>query len=200
MPQDKLIDEYIEKSQPFARPILTHLRKLIHQAHPGITETLKWGMPHFEYKGVICSMAAFKEHVAFGFWKEKLIPGMMQYIKKKEAMGSWGRISSLQGLPPDKDITRFVKIAVELNEKGIKIKHEGNKKAAVLKVPEYLNKALHANKKALTTFESFSQSNKNEYIEWLQDAKSDETRERRLETAIEWMNEGKTRLWKYQKK
>lgn len=200
MKTNKEFDEYIESAQPFAQPILMHLRKLIHQAHPDIAETIKWGMPHYEYKGVICSTAGFKEHVAFGFWKEKLIPGMMEYIKEKEAQGLWGRITSLKGLPPDKDIIRFVEIAVELNEKGIKIKHEGNKKAAVLKVPDYLTKALKTDKKALTTFEAFSQSNKNEYIEWLIDAKSEATKDKRLKTAIEWMAEGKTRLWKYQGK
>jgi uncharacterized protein YdeI (YjbR/CyaY-like superfamily) len=191
-------DAYIENAQDFAKPILRHLREIIHEACPDVVETIKWGMPHFEYKGVICSMAAFKEHVAFGFWKEDLIPGMKQYIKEKEAMGSWGRITSLKGLPPDRDIKKFIKVAMELNEKGVKVEKKVSK-AKPLSMPDYFANALSNNKKAHEVFEQFSQSNKNEYITWLTDAKTDETREKRLQTAIEWISEGKPRMWKYMK-
>jgi len=192
-------DEYISSSADFAKPILTHLRKLIHSASPDIEETIKWGMPHFEYKGVICSMAAFKEHCAFGFWKEGLIPGMKQYIKKAEAMGSWGRIQSLEGLPPDEDIIKFIRTAIELNEKGIKVEKEKRTKPE-LKAPDYFLKALKANKKALKTYENFSPGNKREYIEWILEAKTEKTREERLKTAVDWISKGKVRLWKYIKK
>lgn len=194
------VDTYIENSAEFARPILIHLRKVLHEANPNIIETIKWGMPHFEYKGVICSMAAFKAHCAFGFWKQALIPGMTEYIKEKEAMGSWGKIETLSDLPPDEDIVRFVHAAIELNEKGIKVPKEKNKTARNLEIPNYFLKALRANKQAQEVFENFSTTNKNEYVEWLLDAKTDETRERRLETAMEWIAQGKPRMWKYMKK
>jgi len=194
-----LVDEYISNAQPFARPILKHIRELMHKGCPELTETMKWGMPHFEYHGVIGSMAGFKEHAVFGFWKQDLIPGMKQYIKEKEAMGSWGRITSLEGIPPDKDIIEFVRVAAELNEKGIKSPKRAPK-PVVVNMPEDFMSSIRANKKAFETYDNFSPSNKRDYADWINDAKSDETRQQRIETAIEWMKEGKPRMWKYMKK
>jgi hypothetical protein len=75
---DPRIDDYIAKSQDFARPILEHLRDLVHKACPEVEETMKWSFPHFDYKGMMCSMAAFKQHCAFGFWKASLIGFLME--------------------------------------------------------------------------------------------------------------------------
>lgn len=196
---DPRVDEYINKAQPFAKPILTHIRTLMHTGCPEVTETIKWGMPHFEYHGVIASMAAFKEHAVFGFWKEDLIPGMKKYIKEKEAMGSWGRITSLDGIPPDEDIIRFVQVAAKLNEEGIK-SPKRTQKPVVVHMPDDFMQAIQKNKKALETYENFSPSHKKEYAEWINEAKTDATRQSRIETAIEWMSEGKPRMWKYMKK
>lgn len=194
-----VVDEYIAKAQPFAQPILKHIRKLMHEGCPELVETIKWGMPHFEYHGVIGSMAGFKEHVAFGFWKQDLIPGMKKYIKEKEAMGSWGRITSLAGIPPDQDIIAFVKVAAQLNADGIKSKKRAPK-PVVVNMPDDFMAAIRANKKAYEVYEQFSPSNKRDYAEWINSAKSDETREERMQTALEWMSEGKPRMWKYMKK
>lgn len=196
---DPRVDEYIQKAQPFAQPILKHVRELMHKGCPDLTETIKWGMPHFEYHGVIASMAAFKEHAVFGFWKEDLIPGMKKYIKEKEAMGSWGRISSLKGIPPDSDVIAFVKAAAKLNEEGIKSPRR-TQKPVVVNMPEDFMLAIKANKKALETYEHFSPSNKRDYADWINNAKSDETRVERMKTAVSWMEEGKPRMWKYMKK
>lgn len=190
------VDEYIKKALPFAQPILRHIRELMHTGCPELTETMKWGMPHFEYKGVISSMAAFKEHAVFGFWKQDLIPGMKQYIKEKEAMGSWGRITSLEDIPPDKDIIEFVRVALKLNEEGIKSPKRAQK-PVVINISDEFMRAIRANEKALKTYEAFSPSNKRDYAEWINSAKTDETRESRIETAVEWMSEGKIRMWKY---
>jgi len=196
---DPRVDDYIKNAQPFARPMLTHIRKLMHKGCPDLTETIKWGMPVFEYHGTIGSMASFKEHAVFGFWKEDLIPGMKKYIKEKEAMGSWGRITSLDGIPPDEDIITFVKIAAQLNEKGIKSPKRAPK-PVVVNMPQDFMKAIRANKKALETYEAFSPSNKRDYADWINEAKSEETRSKRMETAVEWMSDGKPRMWKYMKK
>ena len=196
---DKRVDEYIKNAKPFARPILTHIRKLMHKGCPDLTETIKWGMPAFDYHGPMASMAAFKEHAVFGFMKEDLIPGMKQYIKEKEAMGSWGRITSLQGIPPDDEIIEFVRVAARLNEQGIK-SPKRKPKPVVVNMPSDFMKAIRANKKALATYENFSPSNKRDYAEWINDAKTEETRTKRMATAIEWMSEGKPRMWKYMKK
>lgn len=193
------VDNYIKNAQPFAQPILRHIRKLMHKGCPNLTETMKWDMPHFEYHGVIGSMAAFKAHAVFGFWKQDLIPGMKKYIKEKEAMGSWGRITSLKGIPPDDDIIKFVQMAASLNEQGIKLQKRIPKAVKYEMPADFLN-AIKANKKAWETYEAFSLSNKKEYVVWVTEAKTEETRVRRLETAVEWMSEGKPRMWKYMRK
>ncbi len=119
---DKRIDTYISKSEEFAKPILMHLRKLVHGACPGVQETIKWGFPHFDYKGMMCSMAAFKKHCAFGFWKSAIMQDAKDMVGKNEyAMGHLGKITSLQDLPPDKKITAWVKEAMKLNDDDVKL-------------------------------------------------------------------------------
>lgn len=194
---DPRVDAYIEKSADFAKPILTHLRKLIHKAAPQATETLKWSMPAFEYKGLVCGFAAFKQHCTFGFWKQSLLE-QGAFSEEKTAMGSFGRITSKKDLPADAMLIKLIKQAVELNEKGIKVE---KKKAAAKKelaVPDYMTAALKKNKAAWKTFESFPYSCKKEYVEWVTEAKTEPTREKRLATTIEWLAEGKRRNWKYE--
>lgn len=144
MKTDKRIDEYIKNSQDFAKPILTHLRELVHQADQEITETIKWGMPFFEYKGTVCSMAAFKNHVTFGFWKERLMKDPEKLFKRveKEAMGSLGRVTNMKDLPSDAVIINYIKEAVGLNEAGMKLSRNSTQKAKALKIPDYFQHAL----------------------------------------------------------
>jgi uncharacterized protein YdeI (YjbR/CyaY-like superfamily) len=202
--KDKRIDAYIAKANPFARPILKHIRELVHKACPDVEETWKWSFPHFVYEGsTICSMAAFKAHCAFGFWKASLLKDPHKILAKgeRDAMGHFGRLTSLADLPPDKIMIEYIKEAAKLNKEGVKIvKKPAVKEKKVLETPDYMLKALAKNKKASQTFEMFSPSHKKEYIEWLVEAKTDETRNKRLSTAIEWMSEGKPRMWKYIKK
>lgn len=199
---DKRINAYIEKAAPFARPILEHLRALVHKAVPEVTETVKWGMPFFEHHGPLCNMAAFKQHCAFGFWKASLMTdpdGVLQQTERS-AMGHLGQITSVKDLPADKKLLAYIKQAAALNEQGIKTPAKAPKTQEELEVPGFLQKALAKNKAAAKTFEAFSYSNKKEYLEWLTEAKTEETRLKRLETALEWMAEGKPRNWKYMKK
>ena len=197
MPEfDKRIDAYIEKSRDFARPILEHLRKLIHKACPDVEETIKWGSPHFDYKGSLAGMASFKEHCAFGFWKHSLLEGTEL---QRNAMGSFGRITSLKDLPKDEDIIALIHQAMELNEKGIKVPKKPAATKADILVPDALAAALAKNKKANTAFDKFSPSHRREYIEWITEAKTEPTRDKRVATAIEWLSEGKSRNWKYER-
>jgi uncharacterized protein YdeI (YjbR/CyaY-like superfamily) len=200
--KDKRIDAYIAKAQPFARPILKHLRKLVHQACPEVEETIKWGFASFDYKGPFCSMAAFKQHAVFGFWKSKLLKDPKGYLGERanqggEAMGNLGRITSLKDLPPDKAILGFVKQAKKLNDEGVKLPQQPKKPKAELVIPPYFMSAVKKNEKAYATFEAFSYSNKRDYVEWVTGAKTQQTRDSRLKTAVEWMAEGKVRNWKY---
>ena len=193
---DLRVDAYIDKSRDFAKPILKHLRKLIHEACPDVRETLKWSMPSFEYKGILCGFAAFKQHATFGFWKHSLLDLDKQY--ENSAMGSFGRLQSLKDLPSDTKIKKLIKAAMRLNDEGITVKRNVSKQKDVV-VPPVLLEALARNEKAAHTFNNFPYSCKKEYVQWIEEAKTEPTREKRLATTIEWLNEGKRRNWKYEK-
>ena len=201
---DKRVDAYIAKAQPFAQPILKKLRELIHKGNPGVQETIKWGMPSFDYKGPFCSMAAFKQHAVFGFWKYKLIKDPKNYLGLRsneggDAMGNMGKLYTVKDLPPDSALLDFVKQAKKLNDEGVKMPARIIKPKKDLVVPSYFTTALKKNKKAHTHFENFSPSAKRDYVEWVTEAKSEATRNSRLELAVEWMSEGKKRNWKYER-
>jgi uncharacterized protein YdeI (YjbR/CyaY-like superfamily) len=194
--KDPRVDAYIAKSADFAKPILNHLRKRVHDFCPEVVETVKWGMPFFDFKGPFCNMAAFKAHATFGFWKGEVIFG--KTAAEQEAMGQFGRMTSLQDVPGDKKLAAFIKLAMKLNEDGVKIPSRSKpKQTKDPAAPPYFLAALKKNKKALATYEGFSPGQKREYVAWVTEAKTEETRQKRLETAVEWMAEGKIRNWKY---
>ena len=198
---DKRVDAYIAKSADFAKPILPHLRALVHQGCPAVEETWKWSFPHFTYRGMMCSMAAFKEHCAFGFWKSELVFGKESHaVARKESMGHFGRITSMANLPPDAVLIEYIKKAAAVNEAGIKKPVEKKKAATrVLEIPDYFMAALRKNKKALATFEAYPYSHKKEYVQWVTEAKRDETRDRRLAQTVTRLAEGKTRNAEYER-
>ncbi len=201
--KDKKVDAYIAKSAEFAKPILIHLRELVHKACPDVEEKMKWSFPNFDYKGVMCSVAAFKQHCAFGFWKASLMhdPDKILTVTDRNSMGHFDRITSLKDLPSDKILLAYIKQAAEHNEMGIKrpvkVTPKGSK---TIETPDYLAKALKKNKTARDVFENFAYSHRKEYIQWMDEAKTGETRDKRIAQAIEWISEGKGRNWKYEKK
>jgi uncharacterized protein YdeI (YjbR/CyaY-like superfamily) len=200
--KDPRVDAYIAKSQDFAKPILEHFRELVHKACPDVEETIKWGFASFDYKGPFCSMASFKQHCAIGFWKATLVKNSKLTIntKSENAMGQLGRVASLKDLPKDKELLAYLKEAAKLNADGVKLPPKPkSKEPKELAVPDYFTKALKKNKKALETFNNFSYSKKKDYVEWITEAKTEETRIKRMATAIEWLAEGKARNWKYEK-
>lgn len=199
--KEQAIDSYIAKKADFAKPILNHIRNLVHKACPTVEEKIKWGMPFFDYKGeMLCHMASFKQHAVMGFWKAALMkdPMLVENAKSETAMGHLGKITSLKDLPSDKKIAGYIKEAMLLNDKGIKL--PAKEKTTVKKeliVPDYFIKALTRNKKAKLVFENFAYSHKKEYLEWIIEAKTEETRNKRMATALKWIAEGKGRNWKY---
>jgi uncharacterized protein YdeI (YjbR/CyaY-like superfamily) len=195
---DPRVDAYIEKSADFARPILKHIRSVVHAACPDVEETMKWSFPHFEYKGILCSMAAFKQHCAFGFWKHSLVVESEE-VRSREAMGSFGRITSLDDAPSKAVLTRYIKKAMKLNDDGVKAVRAKTVKKKPARMPAALAAALAKSKTARARFDELSPSQQREYMEWIGEAKGEDTRTRRLATAIEWIQEGKTRYWKYAK-
>ena len=197
--KDPRIDAYIQKAAPFAQPILKHLRKLVHAACPDVQEAMKWNTPSFEYEGILCGMAAFKSYVTFGFWKAAILAGQGFTEVGSSPMGGLGRMASLDDLPSDPRLEEIIKAAVALNEQRIAVKRPKSAPKPPVKPPAWFLAAIKKNRRALTAYDAFSPSHKREYVEWVTEAKTDATRDRRVAQAIEWMAEGKSRNWKYER-
>lgn len=198
---DERVDAYIAKAGDFARPILERLREWMHRGCPEVEETIKWGAPAFEYQGILAGMAAFKAHMGFGFWKGKLLDDPHGILSDEGYGGSGNlRLESLDDLPEEEVFQDYLRRAVELNEKGVKLPTAGRgKKREEIVVPDDLRAALDAHPAARETFEAFSYSHRKEYVEWVTEAKREATRTKRIAQAVEWMAEGKPRNWKYMK-
>lgn len=182
---DSRVDAYIKNAEPFAQPVLHHLRNVVHRACPEVEENIKWGMPYFEYKGLLCNMAAFKKHCAFGFWKAALMKDASMLIENNgKAMGHSGKITSLADLPPNNALIARIKEAMKLNEEGIELPAKSPKKEEPL-IPEILHKSLFGKRKAYQSFQALSASHKREYINWINDAKTAETKLKRSEKVVD---------------
>lgn len=191
--KDPRVDAYIARSGEFARPILTRLRAFVHQGCPDVVETIKWSVPAFDYQGPLCGMAAFKSHCIFGFWKAALLKGGAAASQRM-------RLESVEDLPSDRVLIALIRQAAHLNESGARTARRPAGSKPPLEPPPELVAALRRNARARAAFDAFPPSHKREYIEWIADAKTDETRRRRLDTAVVWIAEGKQRNWKYQRK
>lgn len=196
MKTDPRIDAYIERQADFAKPILKHLRETVHAACPDCEETLKWSSPSFMYKGkILAGMAAFKAHATFGFWSGGQVVGKDQ--AQTSGMGQFGRLTSPDDLPPRAELEALVRKAMTLIDEGVKPVRDKHAKPP-LTVPQDLRAAIDAVPAAAATFDGFPPSCQREYVEWVTEAKRDETRAKRLAQAVEWMAEGKRRHWKYE--
>ena len=199
------VDAYCAKVQPFAQPIMAHLRELVHKACPEVEEAIKWSRPFFQYRGaILCNMSAFKEHCSFGFWGEEIGAVLREAaVLKESGMGSLGRITCVADLPSDKQMLGWIRQAAAFVDSGqytspIAARHKVVKQKPSLNTPAEFKSALQRNKKAAAAFAAFSPSCKREYVEWIAEAKRQETRDKRIATAVEWIAEGKQRNWKYQ--
>ncbi len=207
---DPRVDAYIERSAPFAQPILRHLRQVVHDACPDVEETIKWGFPNFTRGGLIlCHMASFRQHCAFGFWQGSRI--VEDAAERENAMGQFGRVTGVDDLPAADVLAGYGRRAAELREEEAAAKRGGKKGSAAsaptkraprpeLPVPEQVARALDADARARATFDAFPPSHRREYVEWINEAKTDATRERRIAQMLEWLAEGKPRNWKYMKR
>lgn len=198
-PPDPRIDAYIAKSAEFARPILSHLRAVVHSACPEAEETLKWEAPSFTYRGkILCGMAAFKQHAAFGFWQGAQVTG--DGAEAEEGMGQFGRLTKLSDLPGKRELAGYIRQAMALIDSGTKrAPTKAAAPRATLEVPDDLASALKKNAQARATFDGFAPGYRRDYIEWITEAKREDTRQRRLQQTVEWLAEGKPRNWKYMK-
>ena len=194
---DPRVDAYIAKSADFARPILGRVRRLVHAACPEVTETIKWNVPFYEHQGILLTTPAFKKHCALIFWKGRLL--FKEFPAKDNPRSRLRRLAALADLPGDKILSGYIRKAVELNAAGVKAPPTKSK-AKQAAVPDYFLAALRKNKKALAAFEHFSPGCRREYVQWLAEARREETRAKRLRTAVEWIATGKSRNWKYRPK
>lgn len=194
MPTDPRIDAYIEQAQPFARPILEHLREVVHCALPQAAETIKWSMPHFTLNGKnVAGMAAFKAHAAFVIHGDG-----RQGPVDNSAMGQLGRLVTLADLPSDASLSRTLSQAADRITNGVKTARPKSVFRPEIPVPEDFATALAIASPAKRCFDQFSPSHRREYLEWIVKAKKAETREKRINQAIVWLSEGKKRNWKYE--
>lgn len=195
MARDPRHDDYIARQADFARPILEHIRARVHAACPDVEESIKWGMPAFSYKGkALAGMAAFKAHATLGFWRR----GERDPDAKSDAMGDFGRLTSLADLPDDAAFDAMLREQMAQIDAGAKPVRNRNPKDEIA-MPDDLAAALAKNPAAQATFDGFPPSARREYLEWVTEAKRPETRANRLAQAIEWMAEGKRRHWKYER-
>ncbi|CAH0142543.1 YdeI/OmpD-associated family protein [Chryseobacterium sp. Bi04] len=196
------VDEYIDKSPDFAQPVLIYLREIIHEACPDAEEAIKWKFPTFMYKGkILCSITSFKHYCSLGFWLHQEMKTLkeIETTAEKSSMFSLGKITKMEDLPSKLQLKKAIKEAMELTDMGVTMKKAAPSKTE-MEVPEYFHDALHANAKALDVFEKASPSFRKEYITWITEAKTEATRNKRMEQALEWIAEGKGRNWKYERK
>jgi uncharacterized protein YdeI (YjbR/CyaY-like superfamily) len=197
---DPRVDAYIGKAGDFAKPILTHIRELMHEVCPDVEETMKWSFAVFMYKGdMLCTLASFKNYCAFGFWKRPLLTDDNGIFKDGDGAGSIGPVKTLADLPKDTVLKKYIRAAMKLNDEGIKVPRPKPvaKDKKQLQVPDYFIQALKQDKAAEKIFNDFSYSNKKEYIEWFEEAKTQVTRDKRIAQAMEWITTGKSHNWKY---
>jgi len=187
MPTDPRVDAYIAKANDFAKPVLKQIRGAVHKGHPAVSETIKWGVPAYvDERGIFCMTAAFKQHCAWVFW-----------TGRKPATGDakrFRKISSVEDLPSPRELVAIVK---EAATSAPAAKAKTTRAATPVTVPTYFRVALRKNAKACAAFDAFPPSHKREYVDWIASAKTDQTRQRRITTALQWIASGKSRNWKY---
>ncbi len=199
-------DEYQDAASDFAKPIMAHLRKLVHKTCPEVVEEIKWGLPHFDYKGeMLCIFATYKNHCSFSFWKASLMSDarLASNPELKAAKRFMGKLTSLSDLPSDGELIAFIQEAMALNDKGVKLAPRPDTKppkTAEIAIPDAFAEQLLSHAQANAVFLSKSPSFRKEYVVWIADAKTDQTRQKRINESLEWIAQGKGRFWKYEKK
>lgn len=195
--RDPRVTAYIRNAAPFARPILTHIREVVHAGCPDVEETMKWSMPMFTYHGILCFMAGFKQHVGLGFWKGSQFLDVSDETESA-AMGQFGRLTEVAQLPSRRVLTRYIRQAMRINEAGGRPVKKAAKPKPAPRTPADLRAALVRSAKAQSTWDASSPGHRREYVQWITEAKRPETRARRVATTVEWLAQGKSRNWKYE--
>jgi uncharacterized protein YdeI (YjbR/CyaY-like superfamily) len=203
MKKNQKVDDYILKSASFSQPILYKMRAIIEEAEPHIEETIKWGFPCFTYQNkIICSFSAYKNHCVFRFWQGSSLEdsdGILAKVGETE-MGELSKIKNLEDLPNSEVLIKYIRTAIELSQKGSAKKPMTKEKKLTIDLKSIdLPEIFNSFPKQAEKFDTFSPSHRKEYISWINEAKTDETKLKRIKTMMEWLLEGKSRNWKYEK-
>ncbi|MCB0792148.1 MAG: DUF1801 domain-containing protein [Flavobacteriales bacterium] len=201
MIETERINSHIAEQDEWKRRLMVRLRQLIHQVDPGIEETWRWNGPHFDRNGIMLGMSAHKTCVSIWFHKGALLKDprrLFEPLEKDEAKGM--RVYKLKESDAidEKAFTELVKQAVKLNEDGVKLS-EAKPARKTLVVPPELESVLKKDQHAMTNWEGFSYSKKKDYIEWVTDAKREETRKRRIAQAFQLIRDGLALNERYEK-
>jgi len=196
---DRRVDAKFSQAPDFAQPIIQLLRKAIHQACPEVQETLKWGMPAFEYQGLLAIVGIFKSHCSLVLWKHQLLAEKFPELAEiaNPSTGKFGRLTKRSDLPSQAKLNQYLKFAVALNAEGVRVPKRRKATRPVPTLPPEFKAALRRHKVAAQTFEKLSPSCQRDYVNWIADPKREETRAKRIATSIEWLAAGKKRNWKY---
>lgn len=188
------VDEFIERAQPFAKPILTHVRERVHTLVPDVREDIRWRMPAFmRGNSILLIVGAFKAHVAINFWRgDSVVPH-----ETSGALGQLGRLTTLDDLPAEFDAL-ILAAADTANAPPTRRKREASSPPA--QIHPHLSAALDGAPAARACFDAFTPAQQRDYVEWIADAKQEQTRARRIAQAIEWIGEGKRRNWQYERR
>ncbi|MGJ8745054.1 YdeI/OmpD-associated family protein [Polaribacter sp.] len=177
------IEEYISKKEKWRKELLL-LRSVFNDLP--VEETIKWGAPTYTFNGKnIVSLAAFKSYCGLWFFQGALLKDKSKVFinaqeNKTKAMLQW-RFYSSEEIDINL-IKEYVLESIENSKKGKEIKPDRSKKELV--VPIELASELSKNKKLKENFDSFSNSRKIEFANYIAEAKKAETRLRRMEKII----------------
>jgi uncharacterized protein YdeI (YjbR/CyaY-like superfamily) len=190
------IDAYIAKAAPFAQPILTHVRERVHAVVPDVEEAMKWSAPGFTVDGkILLIMAAFEAHAALNFWRGQEIG---DGSAKAGAMGQFGRLTSIDDLPPDAELDALIREAAELARTAPTPRKAKHQPKPAPELHSDFAAALAKAPAAKAALDGLPPSAQRDYLEWIGEAKQDATRRKRIADAIQWLGEGKRRHWKYE--
>jgi len=203
MKKNPKVDAYILNTAPFAQPILNELRATLETAEPELEETIKWGFPCFTFQSkLICSFSAYKNHCVFRFWQGSNLKdsaGILTKVGETE-MGELSKIKNLEDLPNSEILINYIREAIELSKKKSTKTIVSEKKITIDLKSYDLQEIFSSFPKQAEKFDTFSPSHRKEYISWINEAKTEDTKLKRIKTMMEWLLEGKSRNWKYEKK
>lgn len=191
-----LIDEAISEMKPFAKAICKKLRKLILSTDPAMVEDWKWG-PNYYLNGMVCGFWGFDKFVTLNFFQGALLKDPYKILKMNagNVRARHIKFTDVKEIKEDV-ILEYIFEAIDNNLKGHFIREAKDKTVII---PDDVKKAFKT-AKLLPYFETLAYSHRKEYMMWINDAKKEETRLKRIHQAIEKLASKEMMHDKYKKK